>query len=74
LLEVAAVVLLVALVAVQALTSGHGFAGYARLSGVLVGGLLAWRRAPFIVVVCGAAATTAVLRLAGVSLASPGCG
>lgn len=66
LLEVAAVVLLVALVAVQALTSGHGFAGYARPGGVLVGGLLAWRKAPFIVVVCGAAATTAVLRLVGV--------
>ena len=66
LLEVAAVVLLAALVAVTALTSGHGFGGYARASGVLVGGVLAWRKAPFIVVVLAAAATTALLRLAGV--------
>lgn len=66
LLEVAAVVLLAALVAVTALTSGHGFAGYARPAGVLAGGLLAWRRAPFPVVVLAAAAVTAVLRLAGV--------
>ena len=68
LLEVAAVVLLLALVTVQTLTSGHGFAGYARPAGVLVGGVLAWRRAPFIVIVCGAAATTAALRLTGVKL------
>ncbi|OSP40573.1 branched-chain amino acid transporter, partial [Streptomyces sp. 13-12-16] len=32
----------------------------------LVGGVLAWRRAPFAVVVLGAAATTAVLRGMGV--------
>jgi hypothetical protein len=31
-----------------------------------VGGVLAWRRAPFVVVVVAAAATTAVLRLLGV--------
>jgi branched-subunit amino acid transport protein len=67
LLEVAAVVLLAALVAVTALTAGHGFAGYARPAGVLTGGVLAWRKAPFIVVVLAAAATTAVLRLLGVS-------
>ena len=67
LLEVAAVVLLAALVAVTALTSGHGLAGYARPAGVLVAGLLAWRRVPFPVVVVAAAAVTAVLRLAGLS-------
>jgi branched-subunit amino acid transport protein len=66
LLEVAAVVLLAALVAVSALTTGHGFAGYARPAGVLTGGLLAWRKAPFIVVVLAAAATTAMLRWLGV--------
>jgi branched-subunit amino acid transport protein len=66
LLEVAAVVLLAALVAVTALTSGHGFGGYARAAGVLVGGVLAWRKAPFIVVVLAAAAATALLRLLGV--------
>jgi len=67
LLEAAAVVLLAALVATTALTEGHGFSGLARPAGVLVGGILAWRKAPFLVVVLAAAATTAVLRLLGVS-------
>ncbi|MEU1402487.1 AzlD domain-containing protein [Streptomyces sp. NPDC005728] len=62
-----AVVLLVALLATGALTEGGGFAGWARPAGVLAGAVLAWRRAPFVVVVLGAAATTAVLRLAGVA-------
>ncbi|MGW1004877.1 AzlD domain-containing protein [Streptomyces sp. NPDC002520] len=62
-----AVVLLVALLATGALTQGGGFAGWARPAGVLVGAVLAWRRAPFAVVVVGAAATTALLRVAGLS-------
>ncbi|WP_255948130.1 AzlD domain-containing protein [Streptomyces odontomachi] len=66
LLEVSAVVLLTALVAVTALTEGTGPAGVARPAGVLLGGVLAWRRAPFLVVVLGAAAATAALRLIGV--------
>jgi branched-subunit amino acid transport protein len=66
LLEAAAVVLLAALVATTALTKGHDFAGLARPAGVLVGGVLAWRKAPFLVVVLAAAVTTAVLRLLGV--------
>ncbi|MEV6838100.1 AzlD domain-containing protein [Streptomyces sp. NPDC051133] len=61
-----AVVLLVALLATGALTESGGFAGWARPAGVLAGAVLAWRRAPFAVVVLAAAATTAVLRLAGV--------
>lgn len=61
-----ATVLLVALLATGALTEGHGFAGWARPAGVAVGGLLAWRRAPFAVVVVAAAAATALLRAAGV--------
>ncbi|MEU6576099.1 AzlD domain-containing protein [Streptomyces sp. NPDC046805] len=60
-----AVVLLVALLATGALTQGGGFAGWARPAGVLVGGVLAWRRAPFAVVVLGAAGTTALARMAG---------
>lgn len=67
LLSVAAAVLLIALVAVAALTQGHGFAGWARPAGVLVGGVLAVRRLPFPVVVIMAAATTAVLRWCGVT-------
>lgn len=65
LLTTGATVLLVALLATGALTAGHEFAGWARPAGVLVGGVLAWRRAPFAVVVVGAAAVTALLRLAG---------
>ncbi|MFC9257728.1 AzlD domain-containing protein [Amycolatopsis thailandensis] len=61
-----AVILLAALVAVAALTEGHEFAGYARPAGVLVGGVLAWRKVPFALVVVAAAATAALLRLAGV--------
>jgi branched-subunit amino acid transport protein len=67
LLAAAATILLTALVATTALTEGHGFAGLARPAGVLVAGILAWRKAPFLVVVIAAAAVTALLRLAGVS-------
>ncbi|MEV0218481.1 AzlD domain-containing protein [Streptomyces sp. NPDC050704] len=67
LLAAGAVVLLVALLATGALTEGGGFAGWARPMGVLVGGMLAWRRAPFLVVVLAAAATTAGLRAAGLA-------
>jgi branched-subunit amino acid transport protein len=66
LMAASAVVLLGALVATAALTQGHGFAGVARPAGVLAGGVLAWRRLPFVVVVLAAAAVTALLRLAGV--------
>lgn len=62
----AAVVLLGALVATSALLDGAEFAGVARPAGVVVGGVLAWRRAPFVVVVVAAAATAAGLRLLGV--------
>ena len=65
-LAAAAVVLLAALVATAALTDGPGDAGIARPAGVLVGGVLAWRRAPFVLVVVAAAATAAGLRLLGV--------
>ncbi|MFE5035567.1 AzlD domain-containing protein [Streptomyces sp. NPDC056683] len=61
-----AVVLLVALLATGALTEGGGLAGIARPAGVLAAGVLAWRGAPFAVVVLGAAAVTALLRAAGV--------
>jgi branched-subunit amino acid transport protein len=65
-LAVAAIVLLTALVATSALTDGHGPAGIARPAGVLVGGILAWRKAPFVLVVVAAAVTAAGLRLIGV--------
>ncbi|MFJ7076264.1 AzlD domain-containing protein [Streptomyces sp. NPDC098781] len=65
LLAAAAVVLLVALLATGGLTEGGGFAGWARTAGVLVAGVLAWRRAPFPVVVLGAAGAAALLRAVG---------
>ncbi|WP_328502018.1 AzlD domain-containing protein [Streptomyces sp. NBC_00457] len=66
LMSAGAIVLLTALLATGALTEGGDFAGWARPGGVLVAGMLAWCRAPFVVVVLGAAVTTAVLRAAGV--------
>ncbi|WP_229073834.1 AzlD domain-containing protein [Actinoplanes sp. DH11] len=65
LLPMAAAALLTALAATAALMAGSDFAGVARPAGVLVGGLLAWRKAPFVVVVVAAAGVTALLRLAG---------
>lgn len=62
-----AVVLLVALVSTGALTEGGGFAGAARVGGVAAGVLLAWFRAPFVMVVLGAVGVTALLRATGVA-------
>lgn len=64
--DLGATALLVALVATAALFDGEGFAGWARPAGVAAGALLAWRRAPFVLVVVVAAGTTALLRLGGV--------
>ncbi|WP_030622726.1 AzlD domain-containing protein [Streptomyces sclerotialus] len=66
LMERVAVVLLTALVVTTALFEAREWAGFARPAGVLVGGVLAWRKAPFLVVVLGAATGAAVLRLLGV--------
>jgi len=63
LMSTAAVVLLVALVATSTVADGQEIADPARPLGVLVGGVLAWRRAPFVVVVLAAGATAALLRL-----------
>ena len=60
-----ATVLLTALAVTSALTEGHGFADWARPLGVAVGAVLAVRRLPLPVVVVAAAATTALLRTAG---------
>lgn len=66
LLAIAAVALLTALAATAALTDAGHLAGIARPAGVFVGVGLAWRRAPFVVVVVAAAATAAGLRLLGI--------
>ena len=62
------VVVLLAAVAVNsaALEGGAELAGPSRMAGVAVGGLLAWRRAPLVVVVPAAAGVAAGLRLLGV--------
>ncbi|GGM39748.1 AzlD domain-containing protein [Dactylosporangium sucinum] len=65
-LTLAAVALLAALIGTAALLDGTEFVGIARPAGVVVGAVLAWRRAPFVVVVVAAALTAALLRLAGV--------
>lgn len=67
LLARAATVLLVALIATAALTDGGRFAGWALPAGVAVGGVLAWRKAPFVLVIVAAALVTAGLRAAGVA-------
>lgn len=66
LMSTATVVLLTALVATSALLDGQEFVGVARPAGVAVAGVLAWRKAPFVVIVLAAAGTAAVLRLLGV--------
>jgi hypothetical protein len=60
------VILLLALVASSTVVDAGHFAGWARPAGVAVGGVLAWRKAPFVVVVLAAAAVAAGLRLIGV--------
>lgn len=66
LVELGAVALLVALTATGTWFEGDSFAGWARPAAVLVAGVAAWRRLPFLVVVLLAAGTAAGLRLIGV--------
>lgn len=67
LMSMAAIVLLGAFVATSTAVEAGGFAGWARFAGVAAGGVLAARRAPFVLVVRAAAGTTAVLRACGVA-------
>jgi uncharacterized membrane protein len=65
--DAAALILLAGVMATTALTEGEGYAGTARVTGVAVAGLLAWRGAALPLILVAAAAVTAVLRLGGVS-------
>lgn len=56
--------LLAALVVVGAFADGHSLHLDARAPALAVAGVLVVRRAPFLVVICAAAATAAALRLA----------
>ncbi|CAH0232837.1 branched-chain amino acid transport [bacteria symbiont BFo1 of Frankliniella occidentalis] len=67
LLSDAATTLLFAVALANTLYEGVHFAGIARVAGVAVAVLLAWRKAPLIVVIFAAALVTALLRYAGVS-------
>jgi branched-subunit amino acid transport protein len=64
-LEIVVVAVLSALVVVQTVGGNRAIVIDARLPAVLVAAALVWRRAPFLVVVIGAGATAALLRLAG---------
>lgn len=65
-MAMAAIVLLAALVATSSFLDGQEFAGVARPAGIAVGGVLAWRKVPFAIVVLAAAGTAAILRLLGI--------
>jgi branched-subunit amino acid transport protein len=57
------VALLAALIALQTATDGRAIVLDARVAGLAVAIVAQWRRAPFLVVVGAACATTALLRL-----------
>jgi branched-subunit amino acid transport protein len=61
--DVIPVALLSALIAVQVFSTGHGLALDARAAGLAAAVVLLLLRAPFLVVVFGAALTAALLRL-----------
>lgn len=56
------VALLASIIAVQTVTAGHRLLVDARLAGLVFAATAVAARAPFLVVVVGAAATTAILR------------
>ncbi|MAG52250.1 MAG: AzlD domain-containing protein [Acidimicrobiales bacterium] len=56
--------LFAAILAIVSVTDGQMLVIDGRLIGVAVGAVAVWRRAPFVVVVVGAMAATALLRLA----------
>jgi uncharacterized membrane protein len=59
------IALLSALIAVQSVADGSSYdVDLPRLAGLAVAAVALWRRAPFLVVVIGAALTAALLRLA----------
>lgn len=59
------VALILALVAVNTFSTGRELVVDARAAGLAIAALLVWRRAPFLVVVIGAAAVAAGLRALG---------
>lgn len=66
-MEDGAFLILASVVAVTALTEGQSFAGFARVLGVGVSGVLAWRGVSLPIVLLVAAVVTAVARALGVN-------
>ena len=66
LLSDAATTLLFAVVLENTFCEGDHFAGTARVAGVAVAVVLAWRKMPLIMVIVAAALVTALLRFGGV--------
>jgi branched-subunit amino acid transport protein len=64
-LDLVAVPVLAALIVTQTLADGHRLVIDARAAALTLAAVLAWRRAPFLVVVLAAAATAALLRMLG---------
>jgi hypothetical protein len=62
--ELLPIALLAALIGTQTFADGRSLTVDSRVAGLVVAVVLVWRRAPFLVVVFGAAATAALLRLA----------
>lgn len=60
-------ILLFSLAIAAALFEADEFAGFARLIGFLVAALLAYKKAPFLVIILLAASTTALLRQLGMT-------
>jgi len=62
----AATTLLLAVALTVTLFEGQQFAGFARVAGVSCALVLAWRKAPLMVIILSAAAVTALLRWLGI--------
>lgn len=62
---ISVVIVLSSLVVVSALFDGQEFDGFARRADVAIGGVLAWRKVQFVIVVIAAATATAGLRFVG---------
>jgi branched-subunit amino acid transport protein len=63
--ELLPIALLAALIGTQTFADGRSLTIDSRAAGLVVAVALVWRKAPFLVVVFAAAATAALLRLAG---------
>ncbi|EOQ66073.1 AzlD domain-containing protein [Acinetobacter pittii] len=66
LLSNGATVLLCAIAVTTTFFEGQNFAGFARIFGVALALFLVWKKVPLLLVICLAAASTAIIRLLGI--------